>query len=87
MPDRIDRHAFQSHTSVPLWTKLTAAATGEVAYREEVRKVEYSAVSELRWKIAPRADVLARYEYDTGGAGPNTNSSVKLGSFGLRCAW
>ncbi|MBX7211184.1 MAG: tetratricopeptide repeat protein [Verrucomicrobiaceae bacterium] len=87
VPRRINRHALLAHSTLPLTKKVAIALTGEVAYREEARKVEYSVIPELRWKIAPRAEAFARYEYDTGGAGPNTNGSVKLGTIGLKWTW
>lgn len=87
IPKRINRHALQAHTSVPLTKNLIAAMTGEIARRFETDKTEYAVIGELKWKLNARADINARLEYDTGGAGPNTNGSVTLGTLGLKWSW
>ncbi len=87
VPERINRHALQAHTSVPLTRKLTAGMTAEIAHRLEADKTEYAIIGELKWKLTPRSELLARLEYDTGGAGPNTNGSVTIGTLGWSWSW
>ena len=87
VPDHINRHALQLHGSAPLWPKLLASVTGEVAWRQETELVEYGAVAELIWKINDRASVNARLEYYSGGSGPNAGEDVILGTLGSRWTW
>ena len=87
IPERINRHALQLHGSVPLWPKLLASGTTEVAWREEASQTEFGAVAELIWKISDRASINARVEYYSGGAGPNAGEDVILGALGSRWTW
>ena len=84
---RVNRHAFQVHVGTDLGRELTVALTGEVAYRQEVRETEFGAVGEAFWHITPNADLNVRLEYYTGGAGPNSGSSVLVGTAGLKLSW
>ena len=87
IPERINRHALQLHGSVPLWPKLLAAGTTEVAWREEADQTEFGAIAELIWKINDHASINARLEYYSGGAGPNAGEDVILGALGSRWTW
>jgi len=87
VPDRINRHALQVHASIPLWPKLLASATTEVAWRQEAQEFEVGAVAELLWKINDRTSVNARLEYYSGGSGPNSGEDVILGAVGSRWTW
>lgn len=87
VPDHINRHALQVHAAVPLWPKLLASATGEAAWRQETAQLEYGAVAELVWKINDRASMNARFEFYTGGSGPNAGEDVILGTLGSRWTW
>lgn len=87
IPERINRHALQLHGSVPLWPKLLASGTTEVAWREENAQTEFGAIAELIWKITDHASINARLEYYSGGAGPNAGEDVILGALGSRWTW
>lgn len=87
VPDHINRHAFQMHGSTPLSSQLTAAATAEVAWRQETEQTEFGAVAELIWKLSTRASLNARFEYYSGGAGPNAGEDVIIGALGTRWTW
>lgn len=87
IPERINRHALQLHGSVPLWPKLLASGTTEIAWREEASQTEFGAIAELIWKINDHASINARLEYYSGGAGPNAGEDVILGALGSRWTW
>lgn len=87
IPERINRHALQLHGSVPLWPKLLASGTTEIAWREEASQTEFGAIAELIWKISDHASINARVEYYSGGAGPNAGEDVILGALGSRWTW
>ena len=87
VPDSVQRHSLQAHTSTQLTEWLTAGATVEVAYRNESRQVENAAMAELLWHASSLVDVNARAEYYTSGAGPNLGQDVFLGALGLKVAW
>ena len=83
----VNRHAVQVHVGTDLGKQLTVALTGEVAYRQEVRETELGAIAEAYWHLSPNADLNVRMEYYTGGAGPNSGSSVLVGTAGLKLTW
>ncbi len=84
---KVNRHALQAHVGGDLGKALTLALTGEVAYRQETRGTEFGAIGEAFWHISPSTDFNLRLEYYTTGAGPNSGSSVMMGTAGLKVSW
>jgi tetratricopeptide (TPR) repeat protein len=83
----IQRHSLQAHAGGDLSSNWSYAMLGEVAWRQETEQAEYGLLGELFWHLSENADLNVRMEYYSGGAGPNSDGSVVLGTAGLKVSW
>lgn len=87
VPKNINRHSLQLHAGTQLTSNLKVGATAELVWRAEAHKWEEGVSTELLWNVSDNLDATARFEYSSGGAGPNTNGDVFLSTIGLRWYW